>query len=150
MNDLRLSKNFTLTEMTVSQTAARQGIANDPPEAAIAALRQLCTEVLEPVRQHFDRPVIVSSGYRSPELNRAIGGSGSSQHCKGEAADFTVPGVSVLDLARWMHRNLDYDQLIYEFGRWVHVSYRSGRLRNQELSARRIAGRTQYLPGILA
>ena len=150
MNDLRLSPHFSLAEVTASQTAVRRGIANDPPQAAIAALKKLCTEVLEPVRLHFDRPVIVSSGYRSPELNRAIGGSGSSQHCKGEAADFTVPGVSVLDLAQWIQRNLNYDQLIYEFGRWVHVSYRSGRLRNQELSARRIAGRTQYLPGIHA
>ena len=147
---VRLSPHFSLPEMIVSQTAARRGIDNTPGDAEIAALRSLCIEVLEPVRKHFDRPVIVSSGYRSPKLNRAIGGSSSSQHCKGEAADFTVPGVSVLDLAQWMHRNLNYDQLIYEFGSWVHVSYRAGRLRNQELSAKRIGGRTKYLPGIVA
>lgn len=147
---VRLSPHFSLAEMIVSQTAARRGIDNTPGDAEIAALRSLCIEVLEPVRKHFDRPVIVSSGYRSPKLNRAIGGSSSSQHCKGEAADFTVPGVSVLDLAQWMHRNLNYDQLIYEFGSWVHVSYRAGRLRNQELSAKRIGGRTKYLPGIVA
>ena len=147
---MRLSPHFTLAEMIVSQTAARRGIDNTPGDDEIAALRSLCVEVLEPVRKHFDRPVIVSSGYRSPTLNRAIGGSASSQHCKGEAADFTVPGVSVLELAQWMHRNLNYDQLIYEFGSWVHVSYRSGRLRNQELSAKRIGGRTKYLAGIVA
>ena len=147
---MKLTAHFTLAEMTVSQTAARQGIDNTPGEREIAALTMLCTEVLEPVRAHFDRPVIVSSGYRSATLNRAIGGSSSSQHCKGEAADFTVPGVGVLDLAQWMHRNLQYDQLIYEFGRWVHVSYRAGALRNMELSAKRIGGRTSYLPGIVA
>ena len=146
---VRLSPHFTLSEMTASQTAARRGIDNTPGDSEIAALRSLCIEVLEPVRKHFDRPVIISSGYRSPTLNRAIGGSSSSQHCKGEAADFTVPGVSVLDLAQWMHRNLNYDQLIYEFGSWVHVSYRAGRLRNQELSAKRVGGRTKYLPGIV-
>ena len=147
---MKLTAHFTLAEMTASQTAARQGIDNTPGEREIAALKTLCAEVLEPVRAHFDRPVIVSSGYRSPAVNRAIGGASSSQHCKGEAADFTVPGVDVLDLAQWMHRNLQYDQLIYEFGRWVHVSYRAGALRNMELSAKRIAGRTRYLPGIQA
>jgi len=147
---MNLSPHFTLAEMTVSQTAARRGIDNTPGDSEIAALKTLCIEVLEPVRAHFDRPVIVSSGYRSPALNRAIGGSSSSQHCKGEAADFSVPGIGVLDLAQWMHRNLQYDQLIYEFGRWVHVSYRTGALRNMELSAKRIAGRTRYLPGIQA
>ena len=147
---MNLSPHFTLAEMTVSQTAARRGIDNTPGDSEIAALKTLCIEVLEPVRAHFDRPVIVSSGYRSPALNRAIGGSSSSQHCKGEAADFSVPGIGVLDLAQWMHRNLQYDQLIYEFGRWVHVSYRTGALCNMELSAKRIAGRTRYLPGIQA
>lgn len=149
---LRLSRNFTLGEMLVSQTASRRGIDNTPPPAAVAALKDLCQNVLQPVRDHFDRPVIVTSGYRSPELNRRIGGSGTSQHTKGEAADFTVPGVSNLELARWMERNLNYDQLIYEFGEsgWIHVSYREGRLRNQELSAVRRNGRTRYLPGLVA
>lgn len=147
---MQLSPHFTLAEMTFSQTAARRGIPNDPPPSVVAALKTLCSEVLEPVRVHFDRPVRVSSGYRSPELNLAIGGSRSSQHCLGEAADITVPGVHVLDLAQWIQRNLRFDQLIYEFGRWVHVSYRVGRLRRSELTARHIAGRTQYLEGLRA
>lgn len=147
---MKLSPHFTLEEMTRSQTAARRDIANEPDDAAVAALKTLCVEVLEPIRVHFDRPVIVTSGYRSPELNRAIGGSRTSQHSQGEAADIVVPGVAVIDLAQWIHRNLNYDQLIYEFGRWVHVSYRAGRLRSQDLSAKRIGGRTRYLPGIVA
>lgn len=147
---MKLSPHFTLEEMTRSQTAARRDIANEPDDAAVAALKTLCVEVLEPIRVHFDRPVSVTSGYRSPELNRAIGGSRTSQHSQGEAADIVVPGVAVIDLAQWIHRNLNYDQLIYEFGRWVHVSYRAGRLRSQDLSAKRIGGRTRYLPGIVA
>lgn len=147
---MRLSQHFTLAELTFSQTAARRGIDNTPNAEQIAALRLLCIEVLEPVRRHYGRPVFVSSGFRSPALNRAIGGAATSQHSRGEAADFTVAGVGVLEVARWMHRHLHYDQLIYEFGRWVHVSYREGRLRNQELTARLVGGRTGYLPGIVA
>lgn len=148
---MRLSKHFTLEEFTFSQTATRLMLDNTPTDAEIESLKRLCIEVLEPVREHFDRPVRISSGYRGPELNRAVRGSRNSQHCKGEAADFTVSGVSVYDLCKWMERNLNYDQLIQEFGRWVHVSY-GPRMRNQELTARkvRVNGRrkTQYLSGI--
>ena len=147
----RLSEHFTLQEMTRSQTASRKGIRNDPPAAAVRALTLLCENVLEKVRAHFDKPVIVSSGYRSPRLNRAIGGSASSQHCQGEAADFTVPGESNKAVCEWMERNLNYDQLIYEHGEggWIHVSWSAHRMRNQELSAKRVGGRTRYLPGIV-
>lgn len=133
---MRLSKHFTLAEMTRSQTASRRGLDNTPPPKAIAALRALCENVLEPIRTHFARPVIVTSGYRAPAVNKAVGGSASSQHCKGEAADFTVPGVSNLDLCQWIMRNLKYDQLIYEFGEggWVHVSWRDGGNRQMELT----------------
>ncbi len=148
----RLAQNFTLGEMIVSQTAARRGIDNTPPRKVIAALDALCTNVLQIVRDHYNRPVIVTSGYRSPELNRRIGGSSTSQHCLGEAADFTVPGISNIEVARWMERALNYDQLIYEYGEagWIHCSYRVGRLRNMELSAIRLRnGRTKYLPGLI-
>ena len=149
---MQLTEHFTLHEMTVSQTAARKGVRNVPGAAEIAALVLLCEQVLEPVRAQFGRPVVITSGYRSPRLNTAIGGSASSQHCRGEAADFTVPGVSNLEVARWMHRHLAYDQLIYEFGErgWIHASYRAGRLRNMELSAKRIGGRVRYLEGLRA
>lgn len=145
-----LSEHFTLAEMTVSQWAARRGIANTPGPAEITALRALCVNVLEPVRAHYGRPVVVSSGYRSHRVNTAIGGVASSQHCKGEAADFTVPGVANIDVCQWMQRHLTYDQLIYEYGPggWVHVSWRDGRNRNMELSKKHgVAG---YLAGIVA
>lgn len=152
MLDQRLSENFTLGEMIRSETAARRGIRNVPGKAEIAALRLLCEKVLQPVRNYYDRPVIVTSGYRSPRLNTAIGGSATSQHCQGEAADFTVPGISNLEVCRWIESNLNYDQLIYEFGEsgWVHCSYSAHRMRNMELSAKRISGRTKYLPGLRA
>ena len=146
---MNLSPHFTLAEMTVSQTASRRGLNNTPGANEIAALKLLCEKVLEPIRKHFDRPVIVTSGYRSPKVNKAIGGSATSQHCFGQAADFTVPGVGNLDLCKWIERNLNYDQLIYEYGEsgWVHVSYRDGNLRNMELTAKRGKG---YLPGLVA
>lgn len=148
----RLSPHFVLGEMLVSATAARKGIRNEPGEAEIRALTELCSNVLEAVREHFGRPVVVTSGYRSPRLNVAVGGSATSQHCRGEAADFTVPGVSNLEVCRWMERALNYDQLIYEFGEdgWVHVSWSARQRRNQELTARRKGGKTVYLPGIVA
>ena len=148
--DQRLSPHFTLGEMIRSQTAARRGIRNEPGPAETAALRLLCEKVLEPVRNQFGRPVIVSSGYRSPRLNTAIGGRRSSQHCQGEAADFTIPGVSNLEVCRWISDNLRFDQLIYEFGEsgWIHCSYDKDRLRKQCLHAVRRGGRTQYLSGL--
>jgi len=144
---MNLSKHFTLHEMTVSQTASRKGIDNTPGDSEIVALKTLCEKVLDPIRVHFDRPVIVTSGFRSVRLNKAIGGSSTSQHCKGEAADFTVPGVSNYELCKWMERNLNYDQLIYEYGEsgWVHSSYREP-FRNMELTKRR---GSRYLTGIL-
>jgi zinc D-Ala-D-Ala carboxypeptidase len=146
----QLSANFTLAELTFSRTAHKRGIDNTPPAAAVAALRALAVNVLQPVRNHFGRPVVVTSGYRSPALNRAIGGSATSQHSLGEAADFTVSGVSNLEVARWIAANVEFDQLIYEFGEtgWLHVSYRAGRLRKQVLRAVKQNGRTVYLAGL--
>ena len=149
---MNLSPHFTLAELTRSQTAIRHGFSNAAPAGVVKALTLLCEMVLEPVREHYGRPVIVTSGYRSPRLNRAIGVSASSQHCFGEAADFTVSGVSNIEVCRWMEAHLNYDQLIYEFGEagWVHCSYSAAQMRNMELSAKRIRGRTQYLTGIIA
>lgn len=157
---MKLSPNFALSEFTKSQTASRRLIDNTPGRQEVDALRLLCVKVLEPVRAHFERPVVISSGYRSPALNRAIGGSRTSQHCKGEAADFEIPGISNVVVARWMHAYLNYDQLILEFytpgqpnSGWVHVSYREP-YRNMELTARRVRKwgrmRTEYVPGIVA
>lgn len=147
---MNLSENFTLAEMIRSDAASRRGIDNTPSPVIIENLTRLCLHVLEPVRAHFARPVIVTSGYRSPAVNSAIGGSGTSQHSQGEAADFTVHGVGNIEVCRWMEANLTYDQLIYEFGEsgWVHCSWRKGRLRNMELSARRVSGKVVYVAGI--
>jgi hypothetical protein len=157
---MQLSAHFYLHEFTDSQTASRRMIDNTPGAAEIAALRLLCEHILEPVRTHYNRPVRISSGYRSPELNRAIGGSSNtSQHMKGQAADFEVLGQSNPDVCFWIRDNLQFDQLILEFytpgqisSGWVHCSYRMP-VRRDVLTARRIIrnGRqsTQYLPGIV-
>ena len=149
---MNLSEHFTLAEMTRSAAATRKGIPNVAPDAIVAKLRGVCEHILEPVRAHYGRPVTVLSGYRAPAVNKAVGGAASSQHLKGEAADFIVNGVSNIEVCRWMQANMNYDQLIYEFGEagWIHCSWREGVLRNQEISAVKRGGRTLYLPGIVA
>jgi len=126
---MKLSEHFSLEEMTKSQTALRRNLPNQPSEAQTEALVLLCENVLEPVRSHFSIPFTPSSGYRSAELCVAIGSSVSSQHAKGEAADFEVPSISNLELCTWIINNLDFDQLIlecYTGGNtgWVHCSYK--------------------------
>lgn len=143
---MNLSENFTLAEMTTSQEAVRAGLKNAPNAQQVAALRALCETVLQPLRDRIGRPLVVSSGFRSVTLNRRIGGSATSQHCKGEAADIMVPGMEVgdvVELIRAMH--LPFDQVIDEFSRWVHCSH-SGAAgnRGEVLTARRIGGKTQY------
>ena len=127
---MRLSKHFTLQELIKSSTAERKGINNVPESAEIESLRLVCDNILEPVRQHFGVPMVPSSGYRCLELNRAIGSGDSSQHVKGQAVDFEIPGLANQVLANWIMENVDYDQLILEFYRqedpnsgWVHCSY---------------------------
>jgi len=139
---MRLSKNFSLHELTQSQTASRNNIDNTPNEQVIDNLKILCEEVLQPIRDHYQSPVIVTSGYRSSALNAAIGGSSNSQHCLGMAADFEVIGHSNDAVARWIRDNLYFDQLIREFptkndpqSGWVHCSYRPrGGNRNEVLT----------------
>ena len=123
---MRLSQNFTLRELTKSQTAERKGIPNEPDQDNVDNIIDLCDKVLQPVRDEFG-PVTVTSGYRSPELCVAIGSSMKSQHTKGEAADFEVAGVSNMVVAKWIADNLEFDQLIlecYTGGNtgWVHCS----------------------------
>ena len=127
---MQLSKHFTLEEMEKSQTATRKGIKNKAGSGEIKNLGDLCYEVLEPVRAKFDKPVTITSGYRSPELSEAIGSKATSQHCSGEAVDFEIAGVPNIKTAYWIQANVDFDQLILEFykkddpaGGWVHVSY---------------------------
>ena len=149
----KVSPNFTMAELVRSRTAAKRGWSNWPPVTQQLALTTLAQNILQPVRNHFGKPVVVTSGYRSLRLNRAIGGSRSSQHCLGQAADFTVAGLSNIMVARWIEKNLPYDQLIYEFGEdgWLHCSF-GPRHRRQSVSAvkRRKMGRlkTVYLDGL--
>ncbi len=125
-----LSPNFTLTEFIKSQTATRKGISNKPTAVHQLAMVELCNHILEPIRAHFNKPVILNSGYRSKALNAAVGGSDTSQHSLGQAADIEVLGVSNRELAKWIQSNLPFDQLILEGAKrndpkagWVHVSY---------------------------
>ena len=152
---MRLSENFTLAEYTKSQTASRKGIDNTPGDEHLEAAKALFENVAQKVRNHFG-PTIITSGYRSPALNEAIGGSPTSQHSKGEAVDLEVPGVATAEVAQWISDNLDYDQLILEFytpgetnSGWVHVSYKAdGSNRNEDLTAARVDGKTQYSHGL--
>jgi hypothetical protein len=154
---MQLTANFSLHELTKSETALRMGFDNTPSEAEIASLRLLAEKVLQPVRDHFGKGVKVNSGYRSPESNAAVKGSSTSDHCFGRAADIEIPGVPNAELAQWIMDNLDYTQLILEFytpgipdSGWVHVSFDPANLKKQELTAMKVAGKTQYVPGLMA
>ena len=148
---MRLSKNFSLAELTKSQTATRKGIDNEPSTEHVENLIHLAETVLQPIRYEFGRPVVISSGYRSPELCEAIGSSAKSQHAKGEAADFEVPGMDNMQLAMWISKNTVFDQLIHEFyepgdpnSGWVHCSAVKEGPRAQVLKATKVEGKTKY------
>lgn len=127
---MKLSRNFSLGELTKSQTALRMGIDNNPTPEDLYNLHLLCDNILQPLREHYGRPVTISSGYRSEDLCVAIGSSRKSQHAKGQAADFEVMGVDNKEVAEWIRDVLDFDQLILEFYKdgepnsgWIHCSY---------------------------
>ena len=154
---MKLSNNFSLKEMTKSQTATRKGIDNVPGDLEEANLQQLCEQVLQKVRDHFGKPVTVTSGYRSPELNKAIGGSTTSDHCKGMAADIEIAGVPNHELAEWIRDNCEFRQLILEFytpgvpdSGWVHVSYDYEENEKKVMTAMKENGRTVYKVGLVA
>ena len=150
---MKLSSNFSLSELTKSQTAERKGIDNTPSPEHQENLKSLCAAILQPVRDHFGRVVTVSSGYRSPELCTAIGSKTTSQHAKGEAADFEIFGLSNKTLADYIDSELHYDQLILEYWNesdpnsgWVHCSFSRGNNRKQYLRAYKENGKTKYAP----
>ena len=151
---MKLSSNFTLSELCKSETAARKGIDNTPPEDVINNLTCLCDMVLQKVRNKLG-VVMVTSGYRSPELNKAIGGSATSDHCKGLAADFEVVGFDNKELALWIKDNLVFKQLILEFyeegqpnSGWVHCSFEEGNNKSEVLRAVKDGKKTVYLKGL--
>jgi len=153
---MKLTANITLDELCKSQVSERTGINNNPNPQQIENIKALAVNVLQPIRSHFDKPLIISSGFRCAELCIAIGSSINSQHVAYDgaaAADFEIPGVDNLDLAIWIKNNLDIDQGILEFYRegeptsgWIHCSYAKEGNRNQWLKARREEGKVIYLP----
>lgn len=149
---MNISKHFTLAELTVSETAARHGLANDPDALALAQLKRLCELILEPLRAEMRRPVVVQSGFRSLKVNALVGGARTSHHMEGRAADIIVPGLSPLAVCETIKRlGLPYDQLIHEFGRWCHVSVAldPAMAKRELLTATYAGSRVAYLPGLV-
>jgi zinc D-Ala-D-Ala carboxypeptidase len=151
---MKISEHLSLVEVTRSETAKRKGISNNPTAEHLENFKILAENVFEKIRGHFGVPIHISSGYRSKELNSAIGGSQTSQHSKGQAIDIDMDGsgdgVSNADVYNFIKDKLDYDQLIWEFGTdknpdWVHVSYSKDKNRKQRLKAVKTNGKTSYV-----
>jgi len=149
----QLTKNFSVAELTRTSVQAD----NTPTPEILEALQALCDHILQPLRDDLGKPLKINSGYRSPAVNLAVRGSKTSQHCRGEAADFECPGMSNADLAnRIIKLYLPFDQLILEFytpgapdSGWIHCSYRADGLnRKQILTALRVQGKTVYKNGL--
>ena len=153
---MKLSEHLDLAEVTRSETAKRKGISNEPTPEHLENFKKLAQNIFEPIRKHFGVPIHISSGYRSKALNTAIGGSLTSQHCSGEAIDIDMDGssngVTNKMVFEFIKTNLNFDQLIWEFGTkdkpdWVHVSFEtSGKQRKQILTAFKSGGKTAYKP----
>jgi hypothetical protein len=151
---MQISKHLSLAEVSRSETAKRKGINNTPSGEHLENFKKLAENIFEPIREHFGVPIHISSGYRSKELNSAIGGSSTSQHCQGEAIDIDMDGTSITNaqIFNFIKDNLNFDQMIWEFGTdknpdWVHVSYEStGKQRKQILKAVKSGGKTSYIP----
>ena len=148
---MNLSENFTLQELIYSDTAIRRGIDNKPNDETIENLKIVCENILEPVREYFKAPVVVSSGYRSVEVCEAVGSSAKSQHTKGQAADFEIFGIPNKNVADWIVNNIDFDQCILEFWNenepnsgWIHCSFNSAGNRKQYLKASKENGKVVY------
>lgn len=149
---MKLSEHLDLSEVTRSDMAKRKGVNNMPTPEHIENFKKLAENIFEPIRKHFGVPIMISSGYRSKELNTAIGGASSSQHLLGQAIDIdmdgTKNGVTNKMVFDYIKANLNFDQLINEFDySWVHVSYNpSGKQRKQILNAVKVGGKTSYTP----
>ena len=155
-NIIRVSKNFALSEMTKSATAERLGVDNTPSSIHLVNLTHLAIHILQPVRDQFG-VITINSGYRSPALNAKVGGSKTSQHCNGQAADFESFSTPNPDLAKWIAKNLDFDQLILEFydgvdpnSGWVHCSYNLMGNRKKILTALKTGGKVVYRNGFVS
>ena len=154
---MKLTENFSLAEMTKSETALRLDMDNTPEPEHLENLKALAENVLQPIRNYYGMGVKVNSGYRHPDVNKAVGGSTTSDHCKGMAADIEIPGVPNAELAQYIADNLKFRQLILEFytpgvpdSGWVHVSYNPADNKKQVLTAMKENGKTVYKPGLIA
>lgn len=144
---MNLSKNLTLAEMVNSATAKRLGIDNSPTTEHIENMKLLAVKVFQPIRNHFGVPIFISSGYRSEKLNKAIKGSLTSQHSKGQAIDIDMDNTTITNkqIFDFIKENLDFDQLINEFDySWIHVSYSKNGNRKQILRAKKVGKKTVY------
>ena len=153
---IRVSKNFALTEMVKSATAERLNVDNSPSDIHLVNLTHLAIHILQPVRDQFG-VITINSGYRSPALNAKVGGSKTSQHCNGQAADFESFSTPNPDLAKWIANNLEFDQLILEFydgvnpnSGWVHCSYNLMGNRKKILTALKTGGKVVYKNGFVS
>jgi hypothetical protein len=150
---MKISEHLELSELITSDSAKRNGISNMPTDQHLASLKVLADKVFEPIRNHFAIPIFISSGYRSEELNKKIGGSKTSQHCKGQAIDIDMDGsnseVSNNDIFHWAKANLKFTQLIAEFPDsygnlgWVHIGYDAQNLKNEIIIA---VSKNKYVP----
>jgi hypothetical protein len=145
---MKISEHLELSELTRSESAKRNGISNMPTPEHIENFKILATKVFEPIREHFGVPIRISSGYRSAELNKCIGGSATSQHSTGEAIDIDQDGTTITNkqVFDYIKDNLAFDQLINEFNyAWVHVSYKAnGKQRGEILEAYKVGPVTKY------
>ena len=141
---LKLSKNFYLKEFVISQVAERHGYRNEPNEKQIENLRLLCVNVLQLLREIIAVPIFINSGFRSFDVNAAVGGKFNSQHLEGKAADFVVPSMNLVDVFNIILQKLLFDQLIYEFGKWIHVSWNSETNRKDVMISKKFYGKTVY------
>ncbi len=152
-----LSKHFTLEELTFSEAAKRLNLNNEASEAIQWNLQRLCHEILEPIRELLGKPILINSAYRSPDANAVIGGSRTSEHMDGRAADIRVPGMTPLEVCTVISENserleIGFNQLILEFGSWTHISVpvEGSAPKYQRLTAKRVDGKVLYLSGIQA
>ena len=153
---IRISKNFSLSEMVKSATAVRLGVDNSPSSIHLVNLTHLAIHILQPVRDQFG-VITINSGYRSPALNAKVGGSKTSQHCNGQASDFESFSTPNPDLAKWIAKNLDFDQLILEFydgkdpnSGWIHCSYNLMGNRKKIMTALKTKSGVQYKNGFVS
>jgi hypothetical protein len=149
---MNLTQHFASEEMERSSTAIRMGLDNSCPNELFGNMIDVAVH-LETVRAHFNAPIHVTSCYRSPDVNNAVGGSKTSAHRFAHAADFEVQGVANIDVCRWVAENIpDFDQIIYEFGPegWCHMGFTNSAPRKQLLTATKQGGKTVYQNGLIA